>query len=123
MIKNNKIFGIILFFVGIANLSITASKYELSDSYVYNTLRAKPLEINHLQVMKDKWDDVNKTYTNYTCNFYWRLNEDCNWKKQPLMQQNAIFGAVDAETRTVAYVTAIEMQGCDSDDYIWEHES
>lgn len=75
------------------------------------------------QDMKDKWDNTTQTYTNYTCCFYWRLNEDFNWTQQPLMQQNAIFGAVDFDTRIVVYITALKMDNNGSDDYIWEHES
>lgn len=59
---------------------------------------------SNAQSMNDKWDENNKTYTNYTCGFYWNLHEDLLWTKQPLRQKDAVFGAVDIETRTVAYI-------------------
>lgn len=78
---------------------------------------------NVVQTIRDKWDSASKTYTNYTCSFYWRLDEDLNWVQQPIMQKDAIFGAVDLDTRIVAYITASRMEGEDDSGSIWEHES
>lgn len=82
-----------------------------------------PITDNSSQSIEDKWDGENKTYINYTCSFYWRLNKNMQWVKQPLLQQDAIFGAVDVDTRIVAYITATKIEEIDSDNYIWEHES
>ena len=76
---------------------------------------------SNAQSMNDKWDENNKTYTNYTCGFYWNLHEDLLWTKQPLRQKDAVFGAVDIETRTVAYITATPIKASTND--IWSYES
>lgn len=61
-------------------------------------------------------------YTNYTYGFYWRLDNEMSWVSQPLMQKDAIFGAVDMETNTVAYITASPMETDCSDIWLYESE-
>lgn len=81
------------------------------------------LPSNAEETLKDKWDSENHIYTNYTCCFYWILNGEFDWVQQPLMQKDAIFGAVDLDTRIVAYITATKMESnISSDNSCWEQE-
>lgn len=52
----------------------------------------------------DKWDEETAIYQNFKYNFSWVLNRDFTWVKQPLVQKDAVFGAVNLELRIVAYV-------------------
>lgn len=66
----------------------------------------------------DKWDEETAIYQNFKYNFSWVLNRQLTWIKQPLLQRNAIFGAVSPETNAVVYIT-VESANVGSD--IWRY--
>lgn len=74
--------------------------------------------ISFAQDVVDKWNEETSIYQNYKYNFSWVLNRELTWVRQPLVQKNAVFGAVNPETNAVAYVV-IENKNVGSD--IWQH--
>lgn len=74
--------------------------------------------ISFAQEIVDKWNEETSIYQNYKYNFSWVLNRELTWVRQPLVQKNAVFGAVNPETNAVAYVV-VENKNVGSD--IWQH--
>lgn len=74
--------------------------------------------ISFAQEVVDRWNEETSIYQNYKYNFSWVLNRELTWVRQPLVQKNAVFGAVNPETNAVAYVV-IENKNVGSD--IWQH--
>ena len=56
------------------------------------------------QEQDSKWEESQQTYINYKYGFIWHLNEEFNWKLQPLRQKGSIFAASDSESHIVAYI-------------------
>ena len=77
---------------------------------------------SNIRIDEGEWNEKDMIYTNYTYGFYWRLDNEMSWVSQPLMQKDAIFGAVDMETNTVAYITASPMETDCSDIWLYESE-
>lgn len=62
-----------------------------------------PLSL-YSQNKQEEWDEQTSIYKNFKYDFSWVLNRDFTWVKQPLVQKDAVFGAVNLELRIVAYV-------------------
>lgn len=76
-----------------------------------------PLSL-YSQNKQEEWDEQTSIYKNFKYDFSWILNRQLTWIKQPLLQRNAIFGAVSPETNAVAYIT-VDSANVGSD--IWKY--
>lgn len=71
------------------------------------------------QEQDSKWEESQQTYINYKYGFIWHLNEELNWKLQPLRQKGSIFAASDSESHIVAYILTSKLGSKIND--IWKN--
>lgn len=63
---------------------------------------------SYSQNKEEEWNEQTSVYKNFKYDFSWVLNREFTWVKQPLVQKDAVFGAVNLDLRIVAYVVVRE---------------